>query len=260
MSTYSFIIKKGSYRLELCTTDKELLTEQFEKWVRQAGEYARQKKANECRNLVNTQIQTEEEITKKNIETQIAKRRTSEPKKVEEPLKKEYETEKKQDINSEQKISQESLDIFYAPANKETISQYEQEQNTPKEAQSNGVFDNLLEKSMKSPQTELTFKQPPSIKKDNAFLNYINSRNIEKKVDYLLLTAYYFAQFEQKPRFTLKQLNSKLMQNLAVIIDHSVLQEAVNRDYIECLPDLTGLIGASEYRLTSYGEKTILDA
>ena len=90
-------------------------------------------------------------------------------------------------------------------------------------------------------------------------MNFISSRNVEKKIDYLLLTAYYFTQYEQKPRFTLKQLNAKLMQNIAVIIDHSVLQEAINRDYIECLPDLTGLVGASEYRLTAYGEKVLLD-
>ena len=105
----------------------------------------------------------------------------------------------------------------------------------------------------------MTFKTSPSIQKDNAFINYISSRKIERKIDYLLLTAYYFTQYEQKPRFTLKQLNAKLMQNLAVIIDHSVLQEAINRDYIECLPDLTGLVGASEYRLTAYGEKVLLD-
>jgi hypothetical protein len=87
----------------------------------------------------------------------------------------------------------------------------------------------------------------------------MSSRKIDKKIDYLLLTAYYFTQFEQRPRFTLKQLNAKLMQNIAVIIDHSVLQEAINREYIECLPDLTGLVGASEYRLTAYGEKVLLD-
>ena len=102
--------------------------------------------------------------------------------------------------------------------------------------------------------------QDPSIKKDNAFINFISAKPIEKKIDYLLMTAYYFTQYEQKPRFTLKQLNAKLMQNIAVIIDHSVLQEAINRDYIECLPDLTGLVGASEYRLTAYGEKVLLDA
>ena len=93
----------------------------------------------------------------------------------------------------------------------------------------------------------------------NAFINFITARKIEKKIDYLLLTSYYFTQYEQKPRFTLKQLNAKLMQNLAVIIDHSVLQEAINRSYIECLPDLTGLVGTSEYRLTAYGEKVLLD-
>ena len=117
----------------------------------------------------------------------------------------------------------------------------------------------ILENSMKNPQTELSFRPNPTIKKDNAFLNFITGKKIEKKIDYLLLTAYYFAQYEQKPRFTLKQLNSKLMQNIAVIIDHSVLQEAINRDYLECLPDLTGLVGASEYRLTAYGEKVLLD-
>ena len=109
------------------------------------------------------------------------------------------------------------------------------------ESKSGGVFDNILENSLNNPKTELTFKSSPSIKKDNAFLNYISTRKIERKIDYLLLTAYYFTQYEQKPRFTLKQLNAKL------------------RDYIECLPDLTGLVGASEYRLTAYGEKVLLD-
>ena len=82
---------------------------------------------------------------------------------------------------------------------------------------------------------------------------------IDKKIDYLLMTAYYFTQYEQKPRFTLKQINAKLMQNIAIILDHSVVQEAINREYLECLPDLTGVVGASEYRLTAYGEKTLLE-
>ena len=145
------------------------------------------------------------------------------------------------------------MDIFYAPPTQESIN------SIMEKVQSGGVFDAILENSLNNPQTELTFKTNPTIKKDSAFLNYMNTRKIEKKIDYLLLTAYYFTQYEQKPRFTLKQLNAKLMQNIAVIIDHSVLQEAINRDYIECLPDLTGLVGASEYRLTAYGEKVLLD-
>ena len=235
MATYSFRIKKGKYQLDLSTTDRELVVEQFELWVKQAGEYARSRKAKECKNIVNTQIKAEEEITKKNIEAQLArKREIPDPVIEKEEPPKPVETPKN------------DLDIFYAPP-VETVAQ---------KAQESGVFDNILENSLNNPQTELTFKTSPSIKKDNAFLNY---RKIERKIDYLLLTAYYFTQYEQKPRFTLKQLNAKLMQNIAVIIDHSVLQEAINRDYIECLPDLTGLIGASEYRLTAYGEKVLLD-
>ncbi len=251
MSTYSFRIKKDKYILELVTTDKELLVSQFELWVKDSDAYAKRKKAENARNMVSSQIKAEEEITKKNIETQIANHQSAETANVEQSI--DEVREKQEPKAEEQKPIKDDLDIFYAPPapqedNKETINEKQE-----------GVFDNILENSMNKPMTELSFKPSPSIKKDSAYLNFINSRNIEKKIDFLLLTAYYFTQYEQKPRFTLKQLNSKLMQNVALIIDHSVLQEAINRDYIECLPDLTGLVGASEYRLTAYGEKTIMD-
>lgn len=241
MSVYSFKITKGKYILSLSTSDKELVEEQFELWVRKASEYVKKHKVQQCKEMVNSQINTEKEITQKKIDEQLRRLPKSEP------------VEDAQPINKEEK--NKSLDIFYAPPKKEneyktTINQTSNE---------SGVFDNILEKTIAAPQTELSFKPTPSIKKDNAFLNFISSRNVERKIDYLLLTAYYFTQYEQKPRFTLKQLNAKLMQNIAVIIDHSVLQEAINRDYIECLPDLTGLVGASEYRLTAYGEKVLLD-
>lgn len=246
MATYSFRIKKGKYQLDLSTSDKELLVEQFEKWVKDATAYARKRKAKECKEIVSTQIKAEEEITKKNIENHLAKHPVPEMPTLDSEnakLKKEKKEEK----------SQDSLDIFYAPPTQETIASKINQNPT------NGVFDNILENSLNNPKTELTFKSSPSIKKDNAFLNYMNTRKVERRMDYLLLTAYYFTQYEQRPRFTLKQLNAKLMQNLAVILDHSVLQEAINRDYIECLPDLTGLVGASEYRLTAYGEKVLLN-
>lgn len=246
MATYSFIIKKGKYQLSLITTDKELLTSQFEQWVREAGEYAKQKKAREHKNIAESQIKAEEEITQQNIDKQIRKTQSAIENK---------ELPHKQTV--EEKPVKEDLDIFYAPPIVKSETEQKEPDNNTAPA---GVFDTILDNSMKNPQTELSFKPNPSIKKDNAFINFMGGQKIEKKIDYLLLTAYYYSQYEQKPRFTLKQLNSKLMQNLAVIIDHSVLQEAINRDYLECLPDLTGLVGASEYRLTAYGEKTILDA
>ena len=254
MATYSFKIKKGKFQLDVTTTDKELLVSQFDLWVRQAGDYARKKKAADCKNLVQNQIKAEEEVTKKKIEKQLARKQAGEDIVAEKTIKEEKEVQK--EVAKEEKnttSAEKSLDIFYAPPSEETIS------SMINKTSSGGVFDDILENSLNNPKTELTFKTSPSIKKDSAFLNYMSSRKIDKKIDYLLLTAYYFTQYEQKPRFTLKQLNAKLMQNIAVIIDHSVLQEAINREYIECLPDLTGLIGASEYRLTAYGEKVLLD-
>ena len=248
MATYSFKIKKGEYQLDLSTTDKELLVEQFELWVNQASDYVRKRKAKECKELISNQIKAEEEITNKNIEAQISSKPKAENPKLDEPKK---ETTK--EVSKKEVEPNGNLDIFYAPPSEKSLS------SIVNKVTSGGVFDNILENSLNNPKTELTFKANPTIQKDNAFLNFINSRKVERKIDYLLLTAYYFTQYEQKPRFTLKQLNAKLMQNIAVIIDHSVLQESINRDYIECLPDLTGLVGASEYRLTAYGEKVLLD-
>lgn len=240
MSTYSFKITKGKYQLSLTTTDKDLVVEQFALWIKKASEYTQNKKVKECKEMVSSQINTEREITQQKIDEQLKRL----------PKQKPLEDEESFKTNT-----QKSLDIFYSPAQENRTEQSTIQNPTP---QQDG-FDSILENSINNPQTELSFKPSPTIKKDNAFLNYISNRKVERKIDYLLLTAYYFTQYEQKPRFTLKQLNAKLMQNIAVIIDHSVLQEAINRDYIECLPDLTGLVGASEYRLTAYGEKVLLD-
>jgi len=250
MANYSFRVKKGQYILDLSTTDKEFLVDQFELWVNSAAKYAKEAKAKECKELVNSQIKAEAEVTKENVEKHIARKPKTELPTLDIPIK-EQSTPKSNDSKVTQ--SNSNLDIFYAPPATENVNTISAKQ------QEGGVFDSILENSLNNPKTELTFKPNPSIKKDNAFLNYISARKIERKMDYLLLTAYYFTQYEQKPRFTLKQLNAKLMQNIAVIIDHSVLQEAINRDYIECLPDLTGLVGTSEYRLTAYGEKVLLD-
>ncbi len=240
MTTYSFKVTKGKYQLTFSTTDREMIIDEFEKWVRKISEYVQKNKGQDAVKQVNSQINAEKELTQKRIEEQLKNLpKPSTPKE-----------EKIVDKN-------ENLDVFYSPVSKNDDSSKPSIETENLNVQ--GVFDSILDRSMHAPQTELSFKPNPSIKKDNAFLNFISGRKIERKIDYLLMTAYYFTQYEQKPRFTLKQLNAKLMQNIAIILDHSVIQEAINRDYIECLPDLTGVVGASEYRLTAYGEKTLLE-
>lgn len=244
MTTYSFKITKGKYQLSLTTTDRDMIVDQFEKWVRKASEYAKNHVSQETHKYANAQMNNEKEFTQRKIDEQLKDLRYSEPVKKAEEENPKNETQK-------------NLDVFYSTPKREEESLQAQNVSQPT-VQNN--FETLLDKSIHNPKTELSFRPSPSIKKDNAFLNYISGRKIERKMDYLLLTAYYFTQYEQKPRFTLKQLNAKLMQNLAVILDHSVVQEAMNRDYIECLPDLTGVVGASEYRLTAYGEKTLMES
>ncbi len=243
MTTYSFKVTKGRYQLSLTTTDRDMIVDEFEKWVRKVSDYVQKNSEQVSSSRTNTaKRNTEKELTQKRIDEQL--KRT-----------KKTEESKENNFSNKENETKNSLDAIFSGSakkdNRPTI-------NTENENVQN-VFDAILDKSMQEPQEELSFKPSPSIKKDNAFLNYISSRKVERKIDYLLMTAYYFTQFENKPRFTLKQLNAKLMQNIAVILDHSVIQEGINRDYIECLPDLTGVVGASEYRLTAYGEKTLLE-
>ena len=247
MTTYSFKVTKGKYQLSLTTTDRDMIVDEFEKWVRKVSAYVQKNKVQET--TVHPALQSavsERELTERKIEEQLKRASKPEPKPE---VTKEEETQKTIDALYSQPVPETPAPVREEP--KPTI-------NTENENVQN-VFDTILDKSMQTPQSELSFKPNPSIKKDNAFLNYISGRKIDRKIDYLLMTAYYFTQYEQKPRFTLKQINAKLMQNIAIILDHSVIQEAINREYLECLPDLTGVVGASEYRLTAYGEKTLLE-
>ena len=242
MTIYSFKVTKGRYQLSLSTTDREMIVEEFEKWVKGVSNYVHKNSGHNEVSHAKVQAVTERELTQRKINEEL--KRIPKPEPAEDaPVVEKNETEK-------------DLDVIF--------NQAKEEENTRPTIETENdnvqnVFDTILDRSMQAPQTELSFKPNPSIKKDNAFLNYISGRKIERKIDYLLMTAYYFTQYEQKPRFTLKQLNAKLMQNVAIIIDHSVVQEAINREYLECLPDLTGVVGASEYRLTAYGEKILLE-
>lgn len=109
-------------------------------------------------------------------------------------------------------------------------------------------FEEILEKSIEKPSFE------PVRNHDAVFLNFIKSKNTTDKFHYLIITAYYLSEFEKMERFSLKQINSKLMQNLSEVIDHATLQSAIGQNFIELVPDLTGTSEIGEYRLTREGE------
>ncbi len=53
------------------------------------------------------------------------------------------------------------------------------------------------------------------------------------------------------------QQYKNIVNSQILIFDHSEFQDAINRDYIEYLPDFAGLVGAPEYKLTTYGKKVL---
>ena len=210
MTTYSFKVTKGRYQLMLSTTDRDMIVEEFEKWVKSISDYVHKNKGHDDSSRAKVQAVTERELTQRKIDEEL--KRIPRPERVEEaPVVEKNETEK-------------DLDVIFNQAKEKEEENVRPTIETENENVQN-VFDTILDRSMQTPQTELSFKPNPSIKKDNAFF-------------------FFFL---------------KLMQNVAIILDHSVVQEAINREYLECLPDLTGVVGASEYRLTAYGEKILLE-
>lgn len=109
-------------------------------------------------------------------------------------------------------------------------------------------FSKILEERIENPTFE------PNRAKDERFLKIITGKNTQNKLHHFIITAYYLLEFEKMDRFSLKQINAKLMQNLSQIIDHTVLQEALDNELVEVVPDLTGISEVAEYKLTEKGE------
>lgn len=90
------------------------------------------------------------------------------------------------------------------------------------------------------------------------FEELVNIKKPQSKIEYLLLATYFLQTKENLFKYSLKQINSKVMPVLGALIDHSVIHEAVSQDFIEVVPDYNGTAEVTEYKLTSDGENYIL--
>ena len=70
MSTYSFRVTKGIIQLSLSTSDKDLVVEQFEKWVHAAAAYT-QKRKNAQGGRASEQLNAAREYTQRKIDEQL---------------------------------------------------------------------------------------------------------------------------------------------------------------------------------------------
>lgn len=114
------------------------------------------------------------------------------------------------------------------------------------ETPTNVDFKSILEKTVDN----LGADTSNVVKKDENFCKLVKANNITDRLELLLFTADYFCKYDARFVFSLKQINGKLMNNLAVIVDHGILKIALDNNYLE-------REGESEYRLTEYGRSEI---
>lgn len=269
MPKYTFTFKKGNIFVEFTTDDKIIVAKQFPKWVEAADEYKRQHptQAAEKKNPTpvveetgNRKQKTEDVKTQRSKEAeQIESLSTSQhlnPSTPSQPFNQEEEPATIRSLIEEpiaeivDEISEHATEVFdKASTLLKTINSIQNpEPETVKEPETVN-FEKVLEKSIENPTFE------PNKRTDEKFLELVNSKNPQSKFQRFIIAAYYLLEYEKMERFSLKQINAKLMQNLSEIIDHTVLQEAFNRGFVEFVPDLTGLAEIAEYRLTDAGEE-----
>ena len=111
-------------------------------------------------------------------------------------------------------------------------------------------FEDALNDSIQNPKTEVVEKKDIT----SEFEEFTKSYNPETQIDYLIITALYILNVESQERFTIKQLNSKLVPLNGKPVDHALIEEAINQDLLKIVPDLTGTSEYTEYTLTEQGE------
>ena len=294
MPKYTFTFKKDDVFLEYITTDKESMERQFQIWVTCASVWAYNQEKIE-KGLMSAPLpKAETPVVKEEIEEKVKEEKIDS---VEEPeireeateliienpeqseidresqriiqeykaemeaeaRKKETEAKKeefKQDVEKvvakEEAVKEELSGLYDKPATINDIQLTQLEEGS-QSLDNNIDFDAFLQKSMSNPTTNVKEKQ------DDRFLKVIKVKSITEKLDYLIVTAYYLSEFERLDRFTLRLVNAKLMENMHEVVDNSVLQEAIDKGLVECLPNYTNIPSAMEYRLTEAGEEAFLN-
>lgn len=297
MPKYTFTFKKGEIELEYVTTDKDSMERQFQIWVTCASVWAYNQEKIEKglmtaplpkaeKPVIKEEVQPQEtivqaeeivvtpEITPMPVEETVdaelilapeqdeieresqriiqeykAEMEAEARKKENDEKKQEFKNDVEQIVAKEEAVQEELSQLYDKPATINNIKPSETEEVSDLAKD----FDAFLQKSMTNPTTEVKEKR------DDRFLKVIKVKNVVEKLDLLIVTAYYLSEFERLDRFTLKLVNAKLMENLNEVVDNVILQEAIDKGLVECLPNYTNIPSAMEYRLTEAGEEAFLN-
>lgn len=96
-----------------------------------------------------------------------------------------------------------------------------------------------------------------AVKKEEGFKSFDDLIKVKKPksmLDYLIATSYFLKNHDLLDRYSLKQINAKAVLYTKKPIDHSVIQDAVSKNFIEVVPDYTGMADVTEYVITAEGE------
>ena len=225
MHEYYFKIKKGDIEFEFSTTDKFTFEQQLSDWINGVvrGDY------------IAPPAQEENPATAQ-----------EQPKADSAPQHEEPMPERSGFINVKNLTS---INEITTPTFE--IKNQEQEQGLP----SDGDFEKTLEESLQNPKTEV--KEKSSLQSD--FADYLQSYNPQGALDNLIITAKYILSIENQERFTIKQINAKLVPATGMPVDHGVIENAISQNLIRLVPDLTGTSDFTEYTLTDEGEHYFID-
>lgn len=112
-------------------------------------------------------------------------------------------------------------------------------------------FEDVLEESINNPKIDLDVIQ----KQENELEQLINSKKPKNSQDYLIIVSFYMLHVENIIRFSIKQINRKLVPLNKEPITHKTIQEAIDNGFVELIPDFTGIGDITEYSLTQRGEE-----
>ncbi len=138
-----------------------------------------------------------------------------------------------------------------------------------KPAKSTKVYDILQEKLASLPEEEKDRlnlnrkkpeeKEPASALRFKGLDDLIYLKKPQTKLDYLLVTSYFLKESEKKEKYSLKQINSKIIPQIKEPIDHSVVHESIAHGYFEVIPDTEGTCDITEYSITEEGVDYLLN-
>jgi hypothetical protein len=121
-------------------------------------------------------------------------------------------------------------------------------------------LDDLLEGRKEIPEPVRQVKQDIEARKKaqgGEYRSFINNISIKTPVDLLVATAFFMEKLESKEKFTTKEISNKTQNALQKQISPAIFLAAVNKGFIEVVPDFTGTAESNEYTLTGTGRSHI---